>query len=78
MGRRWSRQAAPASAHSGDDDDRYRSAEEVAALRRNDPVARFRRELIARDLLDDAADMALTRELRAEIDEATSLRRDCA
>jgi 2-oxoisovalerate dehydrogenase E1 component alpha subunit len=57
--------------HSGDDDDRYRAPEEVAALRRNDPVARFRRELVARDLLDDAADAALTRELRAEIDDAT-------
>jgi 2-oxoisovalerate dehydrogenase E1 component alpha subunit len=57
--------------HSGDDDDRYRTPDEVAALRRNDPVANFRRDLIARGLLGDAADTALTRELRAEIDEAT-------
>jgi 2-oxoisovalerate dehydrogenase E1 component alpha subunit len=66
--------AAVARARRGDGPslvDRYRAPEEVAALRRNDPVARFRRELLERGLLDAAADATLTRELRAEIDEAT-------
>lgn len=58
--------------HSGDDDDRYRTPEEVAELRRHDPVARFRQYLAGRGLLDDAASEALTRELRALIDEATA------
>ena len=57
--------------HSGDDDDRYRAAEAVAALRRSDPVAHFRQQLADRGLLDPAAHDALTRELRAEIDDAT-------
>lgn len=58
--------------HSGDDDDRYRRPEEVAALRRDDPVARFRQYLTARGLLDAEADAALTRELRASLDDATA------
>lgn len=58
--------------HSGDDDDRYRAPEAVAALRRHDPVARFRQQLTERGLLDAAADAALTHELRAIIDDATA------
>ena len=57
--------------HSGDDDDRYRAAAEVAALRRADPVTRFRQQLADRGLLDPTAHDALIRELRAEIDDAT-------
>lgn len=57
--------------HSGDDDDRYRTSEEIAALRRNDPVLLFRRRLIERGVFDEASATALAAELRAEIDAAT-------
>jgi 2-oxoisovalerate dehydrogenase E1 component alpha subunit len=57
--------------HSGDDDDKYRTPDEVAALRRNDPVIRFRQQLIERGVLDEAAVAALTTELKAELDAAT-------
>ena len=57
--------------HSGDDDDRYRAPEEIAALRRNDPVLLFRRRLIERGVFDEASANALAAELRATIDAAT-------
>lgn len=57
--------------HSGDDDDKYRSPEEVAALRRRDPVPRFRQTLEERGILDSARIDAITARLRAEIDAAT-------
>jgi 2-oxoisovalerate dehydrogenase E1 component beta subunit len=53
-----------------DDDGRYRPADEVAAWRRRDPIARYRRYLEARGLWDDAAEDALTAEVKAEIDDA--------
>lgn len=58
--------------HSGDDDDKYRDPAEVAALRRDDPLPRFRQQLVERGLLDDHAVAALTAELRAEVDAATA------
>ena len=58
--------------HSGDDDDKYRDPAEVAALRRDDPLPRFRQQLVERGLLDDRAVAALTTELRAEVEAATT------
>jgi len=55
-------------AHStSDDPSRYRSQDEVDAWMKKDPVARLRRHLIHRGLLDDAKDQALEKELNAEI-----------
>jgi pyruvate dehydrogenase E1 component alpha subunit/2-oxoisovalerate dehydrogenase E1 component alpha subunit len=60
-------------AHStSDDPTRYRSQEEVDAWMKKDPVARLRRHLVHRGLLDDAADQALEKELNAEIIAAVS------
>ncbi len=57
--------------HSGDDDDRYRSREEVAAMRQRDPLVLFRRALEERGVLDEAQVAETTRRIRAAIDEAT-------
>src|SRR3954454_15371065 len=55
-------------AHStSDDPSRYRSQDEVDAWMKKDPVARLRRHLVHRGLLDDAQDQALEKELNAEI-----------
>ena len=55
-------------AHStSDDPTRYRSQDEVDAWMKNDPVARLRRHLVHRGLMDDARDQALEKELNAEI-----------
>lgn len=55
---------------NADDDGRYRPADEVAAWRRRDPIARYRRYLEGRGLWDDAAEAALADEVRSEIDDA--------
>lgn len=55
-------------AHStSDDPSRYRSQAEVDAWMKRDPVARARKYLVAKGLLDDAADQAMERELNAHI-----------
>ncbi|MGN6675822.1 MAG: thiamine pyrophosphate-dependent dehydrogenase E1 component subunit alpha [Thermomicrobiales bacterium] len=56
--------------HSGDDDDLYRTREEVAALRQHDPLASFRGTLTARGLWDDTQETTLRAQYRAEIDAA--------
>ncbi len=56
--------------HSGDDD-KYRSREEVAAMRARDPLVLFRRALEERGILDEAWVAEITARLRAAIDEAT-------
>jgi 2-oxoisovalerate dehydrogenase E1 component alpha subunit len=55
---------------SADDDSVYRSAEEVAAWRKRDPIARFERFLVARGAHDDAAERQLRDAIRQEIDAA--------
>jgi len=55
-------------AHStSDDPSRYRSQDEVDAWMKKDPVARLRRHLVYKGLLDDAHDQALEKELNGEI-----------
>ena len=55
-------------AHStSDDPTRYRSDEEVEAWRLKDPMTRYRLYLVAKGLVDDAADEALDKEITAEI-----------
>ncbi len=52
---------------SSDDPTRYRSAEEVEAWAKKDPLERFERYLRNAELLDDAKRDAITAELEAEI-----------
>jgi 2-oxoisovalerate dehydrogenase E1 component len=58
-------------AHTSDDDDRtYRTAEEVEAWRKKDPLRQFRQYLIEQRLLPEADEVAIEAELKAEVDEA--------
>lgn len=58
--------------HTSDDDDRtYRSREEVARYRANDPVPRFERDLIAGGVIAQADLDALRAELRELVDRIT-------
>jgi TPP-dependent pyruvate/acetoin dehydrogenase alpha subunit len=50
----------------------YRSADDVAAWRERDPVARLRAHLVERGMLDAAADAALRERLRTQADAAMS------
>ncbi len=59
--------------HSSDDQQtKYRSAEELAGQRSRDPLPRFRDELRAAGLLSTTAEAALTAEVAAAVDDATS------
>jgi 2-oxoisovalerate dehydrogenase E1 component len=55
---------------------RYRSDEEVERWRQRDPIALFRDELIARDVLDTASADRLEAEVAAEVDEAIEFARN--
>ncbi len=55
---------------TSDDPRRYRADAQVEEARRRDPVARLRAELLAAQLLDEAADAALAEEARTRIGEA--------
>lgn len=60
-------------AHStSDDPTRYRSQEEVDLWMARDPLARLRKHLVKRGLIDDARDAALEQELNAEIAQAVA------
>ncbi len=62
------------TAHSSDDDDKsYRSQEELAAMRRDDPVPRFRSRLEEQGLWDDAQEQELRKRVREEVDQATRM-----
>jgi 2-oxoisovalerate dehydrogenase E1 component alpha subunit len=58
--------------HSSDDQQtKYRSAEELADQRAQDPLPRFRDELRAAGLLDEASEASLAAEVAAAVDDAT-------
>jgi pyruvate dehydrogenase E1 component alpha subunit len=58
-------------AHSTSDEPKlYRSEEEVEVWKKRDPMLRLRRHLVARGLVDEAADVALEQKLQAQIAEA--------
>lgn len=58
--------------HSSDDNDRtYRPADELKAMRANDPIVKFREHLRAEGLLDEAQEQALREELKQQVDDAT-------
>jgi 2-oxoisovalerate dehydrogenase E1 component alpha subunit len=60
------------TAHSSDDDDRsYRSADELARDRAEDPLPRFRQRLEALGLWDADQEAAQAARIRAEVDDAT-------
>ncbi|MBA2446672.1 MAG: thiamine pyrophosphate-dependent dehydrogenase E1 component subunit alpha [Chloroflexi bacterium] len=57
--------------HTSDDDDgRYRDPAEVVYWEARDPLPRFRAELVAAGLLDDAVDAGLLAQAQAQIDDA--------
>jgi pyruvate dehydrogenase E1 component alpha subunit len=55
---------------TSDDPKRYRTDSEVAEWKAKDPVLRFRDELVASKLLDDAADQKIWEEARAQVSAA--------
>jgi 2-oxoisovalerate dehydrogenase E1 component alpha subunit len=58
--------------HSSDDQQtKYRAADELADERARDPLPRFRDELRAAGLLDDAIEAAIATEVAAAVDDAT-------
>jgi len=59
-------------AHTSDDDDRtYRSAQEVEAWRKKDPLRRITQHLIEQRLLSEADEERIEAEVRATVDAAT-------
>jgi 2-oxoisovalerate dehydrogenase E1 component alpha subunit len=60
------------TAHSSDDQQtKYRSAEELADLQRQDPLPRFRKELKDAGVLTDALEAQIAADVKADIDAAT-------
>jgi 2-oxoisovalerate dehydrogenase E1 component subunit alpha len=60
------------TAHSSDDQQtKYRSAEELAELRKQDPLPRFQAELQEAGVLSDEEDARIAAAVKAEVDEAT-------
>src|SRR5438270_193889 len=58
-------------AHTSDDDDRsYRTAQEVEAWRKKDPLQRMKQYVIEQRLLSERDEERLEEEVKAEIDEA--------
>lgn len=58
---------------TADDPTRYRDAAEVEAWKAKDPLARFKRYLAGRGLMDDAQEEALIAEVEAEINSAVEV-----
>ncbi len=59
-------------AHTSDDDDRrYRSPEELQAMRKRDPVVKYREHLMAQGLLTEAQDKEVLRRAQEQVDAAT-------
>jgi 2-oxoisovalerate dehydrogenase E1 component len=59
-------------AHTSDDDDRtYRTAEEVEAWRKKDPLRQMKQYLIEQRLLTEADEDRIESEVKAEVDEAS-------
>jgi 2-oxoisovalerate dehydrogenase E1 component alpha subunit len=60
------------TAHSSDDQQtKYRSEEELAAERANDPVPRFREQLVAAGILTAEAEQRIAAAIKADVDDAT-------
>jgi 2-oxoisovalerate dehydrogenase E1 component alpha subunit len=60
------------TAHSSDDQQtKYRSEEELAAERSNDPVPRFREQLVEAGVLTEEAEERIKASIKADVDDAT-------
>jgi len=60
------------TAHSSDDQQtKYRSEEELAAEKSNDPVPRFRKQLVEAGILTEEAEARIKESIRADVDDAT-------
>ena len=60
------------TAHSSDDQQtKYRSEEELAAERSNDPVPRFREQLVDAGVLTEEAEERIKASIKADVDDAT-------
>jgi len=57
---------------TADDPTRYRDPAEIEAWRAKDPIARFQRFLVKRDLLTEEQDQQMLEAIEAEINEAVS------
>ena len=57
--------------HTSNDDDRYRSPEEMEEARRADPIPRFKAYLESVGLLDDGLDAQIRSEVADEVEDAT-------
>jgi 2-oxoisovalerate dehydrogenase E1 component alpha subunit len=67
------------TAHSSDDQQtKYRSAEELAALKDQDPLPRFRGELRDAGVLTDELEASIAAEVKADIDAATEYSENAA
>jgi TPP-dependent pyruvate/acetoin dehydrogenase alpha subunit len=62
--------------HNVGDPEEYRSKDEVAEWREQDPIARFGALLAAHGVLDEAAAAAVAAEVEAEIDDAVAFARE--
>src|SRR5215472_6389100 len=58
---------------TADDPTRYRDATEVEAWRTKDPIVRFQRFLMKRDLLDEERDLRIVAEVEEEVNEAVRI-----
>src|SRR6266699_3700375 len=58
---------------TADDPTRYRDAAEVEAWRAKDPIVRFQRFLVKRDLLDEEQDRRVGEEVEEEVNEAVRI-----
>src|SRR6266566_4449507 len=58
---------------TADDPTRYRDAAEVEAWRAKDPIVRFQRFLVKRDLLDEEQDRRMVEEVEEEVNEAVRI-----
>ena len=55
---------------TADDPTRYRSADEVKAWEKKDPIERFRKYLVKRELLTDESNEKISAEVKAEVEKA--------
>jgi 2-oxoisovalerate dehydrogenase E1 component alpha subunit len=62
---------------SNDDDKLYRAREEVDSARLNDPVTRFRDQLRAEKILDDAREQEVNSDIAAQVDDAIAYAEAC-
>ncbi len=59
--------------HSSDDNDRaYRPADELKAMRANDPIVKYRELLRSEGIMDEAQEQAIRDQIKQDVDDATA------